>query len=130
MFAMNKFLYWAPRVLCLLAIAFISLFALDSFDPSLPLWKQIVGFLIHLMPSFVLLAMLVLAWKKEMIGGLLFVAVGLAFTPWIFMHNYNMNNSLWMSLGIIALITLPFVVVGALFIADHRWRLHHPGGHA
>jgi thiol:disulfide interchange protein len=116
--------------LCLLAIAFISLFALDAFEPGLPLWKQITGFLIHLIPSFVLLALLVLAWKKEMFGGILFVAVGIAFTPWIFMHNYQMNNSVWMSLSIIALITLPFVVVGGLFIAHHRWRLHHPGDHA
>lgn len=114
-----KLLHWAPRVLCILAIIFISLFALDAFSPELSFWEQILGFLIHMIPSFVLLALLILAWRKEFIGGLLFLVIGLVFTPVIYNHNYNMNHSVALSLGIVALITLPFVVVGLLFIINH-----------
>jgi hypothetical protein len=52
-----KVIYWLPRILCILAILFISVFALDAFDPELSIWQQIVGFLIHLIPSFILIAL-------------------------------------------------------------------------
>jgi hypothetical protein len=102
-----------------LAIVFISLFALDAFSPGHSLWEQITAFLIHLIPSFLLTALLVFAWKKEFTGGLLFMIIGLVFTPIIYNHNYNMNHSVALSLGIVALITVPFIVVGFLFIFSH-----------
>jgi hypothetical protein len=64
-----KIYYWLPRVLCILAILFISLFALDSFSPELTFWQQIAAFLMHLIPSFILTALLLIAWKWEYIGG-------------------------------------------------------------
>jgi len=113
-----KILHWAPRIICILAILLISLFALDSFSPELTLWLQLSGFFIHLIPSFILLALLILSWKKELIGGILFTLIGSILSPIIYQHNYSMNHSLWMSLGIILIITLPFVVVGILFIVS------------
>jgi hypothetical protein len=114
-----KLLYWSPRILAIVAILFISIFALDAFEPGRPFSEQLVAFLIHLVPSFILLAILLLAWKRELAGGILFALIGLATTPWVFMHNYRMNHSIWMSLLIILMITIPFVVVGGLFIWDH-----------
>ena len=75
----------------------------------------------HMIPSFVLLLVLLLAWKREMAGGIIFLVLGLGLSPIVFIHNYQMNHSIWMSLGIIALITLPFALVGLLFIANHRF---------
>jgi hypothetical protein len=115
----TKVLYWLPRVLGIIAILFISLFALDSFESSLTFWQQIGAFIMHLVPSFVLLTVLLIAWKWENIGGIVFILIGLGFTPFIFINNYKMNHSLWMSLGIIAMITLPFILTGILFITDH-----------
>jgi len=115
----TKVLHWLPRILCILAILFISLFALDAFDPKLTLWEQITGFIIHLIPSFLLMLILLLAWKKELIGGIVFTVIGLGFSPLVFIHNFRMNHSVWMSLSIIALITIPFTIVGILFIMSH-----------
>ncbi len=115
----TKILFWLPRFLCIIAILFISLFALDAFEPDLTFWQQIGAFLMHLIPSFILLALLLIAWKWEYIGGIIFTILGLGFSPFIFKHNYDMNHSIWMSMGIIAMITLPFVVVGILFIMNH-----------
>lgn len=120
---MEKFssiIHWAPRILCILAILFISLFALDSFNPELSIWQQLSAFLIHLIPSFILLALLLVAWKWEFIGGIIFSLIGLVFSPIVFIHNFNMNHSIWMSLGIIMAITFPFIVVGILFIWSHK----------
>lgn len=114
-----RVIHWVPRILCILAILFISVFALDSFSPERTIWQQLGAFFIHLIPSFILLAFLIVAWKWEYIGGIIFIVIGLGFSPIIFIHNYNMNHSVWMSLGIILAITIPFVVVGVLFIMSH-----------
>ena len=112
-------LHWVPRILCILAILFISMFSLDSFSPGLTIWQQLGAFFIHLIPSFILVALLIVAWKWEYIGGIIFIVIGLGFSPIIFIHNHNMNHSVWMSLGIILTITIPFVIVGVLFIVGH-----------
>ncbi len=114
-----KVLHWIPRILCILAILFISMFALDAFDPKLTIWQQIGGFLIHLIPSYILIALLIIAWKWELIGGLIFLLIGLGFSPFIFIRNYHMNHSIWMSLFIILMINIPFAIVGILFILSY-----------
>jgi hypothetical protein len=113
---MTKIVHWAPRILCILAILFVGMFSLDSFDPSLTLSQKLLGFLIHNIPTLILIAILIVSWKWEFIGGIIFILIGVGFSPIIFIHNYHMNHSVGISLGIIALITFPFVVVGGLFI--------------
>ena len=110
---------WVPRILGILAILFISLFAADSFSPNLTLSQQLLGFLIHLIPSFVLLGVLILAWKRELIGGIVFCVIGIVMSPFVFSLNYEMNHSIWISVGIILLITFPFIVLGFLFILSY-----------
>lgn len=115
----SKTYYWLPRLLCITAILFISIFALDAFSPELTFWQQIDGFFIHLIPSFILLSLLILAWKRELIGGIIFLIIGIGLSPYVFSHNYRMNHSIFMSLGIIFSITIPFAIVGVLFIVSH-----------
>jgi hypothetical protein len=115
-----KVLHWLPRIICILAILFVSMFALDAFSPQLTIWQQLVDFFMHLIPSFVLLAMLAISWKWENIGGIIFIIGGLAFSAFVFFWNYRMNHSILMSLGIIGMVTFPFIAVGVLFIVSHR----------
>lgn len=114
-----KIIHWLPRIICILAILFVSMFAADAFTPGLSIWQQLEGFFIHLIPSFILLAVLLVAWKWEYIGGIIFSIIGLGLSPFIFVHNYKMNHSIGMSLGIIMLINFPFILVGVLFIISH-----------
>lgn len=115
--------YWAPRVLCILAIAFFSLFALDSFDPELSLVQQVGGFVIHMIPSAVLALLLWMAWKRELAGGIIFILISLLLTPVVFIGNYNNNHSLWISTTIVLMVTFPFFVVGVLFLLSRRAKL-------
>lgn len=117
-----KVIYWLPRIICILAILFISLFAADAFDHGENIWQKIGDFLMHLVPSFILLVFLVVAWKWELIGGIIFVIIGIVFSPFIFMHNYKMNDSIGISLGTIMLITFPFIVVGVLFLLSYWFK--------
>ena len=57
-----RFIFWLPRIICIIAILFISVFALDAFQPELTVWQQIQAFAMHLIPSFVLLLILIIAW--------------------------------------------------------------------
>ncbi len=118
----HKIVYWTPRILCIVAILFVSLFALDAFESGHTIWQQIGAFLIHLIPSFILIGLLVLAWYYELVGGIIIALIGIGFTPFIYSHNYQMNESVWMSIGIIMSITFPFILVGVLFILSHFMR--------
>jgi hypothetical protein len=113
------FMKWLPRVLCILAILFIGMFSLDSFDPKLTIGDQLIGFLMHNIPTFMLIIFLVVAWKLELIGGIIFMILGIGLSPLVYNMNYHMNHSVAMSLGVIAMITFPFVVIGGLFVLSH-----------
>ena len=122
------FLYWIPRILCILAIGFILLLGSDSFDPKLTLQDQLIGFVMHSIPAVCLIIFLVIAWKWELWGGLLFIATGLGFTPFIFMMNYHRlvmyhnTNPIGVCIGIVMAITFPFILAGGLFILSHYLR--------
>jgi hypothetical protein len=114
-----RIIHWIPRVICILAILFISIFSADAFSSEHNIWHQIGDFLMHLIPSFILLAFLIATWKWELIGGVIFTIIGVALSPFIYQHNYAMNESVSISLLIVLMITFPFIVVGVLFIISH-----------
>lgn len=125
----QKILWWTPRVLCIIAILFISLFAFDAFSPERNLWQNIGALLIHLLPSFALVALLVVAWKWELVGGILITIMGLVATPFLFNMNSRPNNSVGETLGIVLIITFPFVITGVLFIISHYVNRKQRTGH-
>ncbi len=115
-----KLFNWFPRIICILAILFVSMFALDAFAPGLTIWQQLGAFFMHLLPSFVLLAFLVVAWKWELTGGIIFTLIGLGLSPFIYNLNHTRNHfTVGASLGVVMMITFPFVVVGILFIFSY-----------
>jgi hypothetical protein len=115
-----KLIHWLPRIICILAILFVSMFALDAFAPGLTLGQQLGAFFMHLIPSFVLLAVLLVAWNWELIGGIIFMVIGLGLSPFIYLLNHNRNGmTVGNSLMVVLLINIPFVLVGILFVASH-----------
>ena len=122
-----KIIHWTPRILCIIAILFISLFAADAFGHGGGFWKELGDFIIHLIPSIILLVFLIIAWKWELIGGIVLIVIGLIMTPIIYSHNFAMNQNVGMSLIIIASITFPFIVIGVLFIISHYMKKKQVG---
>ena len=76
---MRAFLYWTPRVLAILYTTFITLFALDIFSQGYQLRTAILALLIHLLPTVLLFGTTVTAWYKERLGGVLFIALAIAY---------------------------------------------------
>ncbi len=88
-------------------ILFISLFALDVFDAHTPFIKALAGFFIHLIPAYLLIIILVIAWKKELFGGMLYILMGIVF---LFIIRFNLQT---------LIISAPPFLIGALFLASH-----------
>lgn len=102
-----KILYWFPRILAILSILFMLLFSLDSFGGPDPFGKQVLGFLAHNIPVFILIVALVIAWKYEILGGVIFILM--FFALGIFFKSFSGNS------GSLIIIT-PFLLAGAMFI--------------
>ena len=116
----TKVIRWIPRILCILSILFISMFALDSFSPERTLWQNIMAFLIHLIPSFILLAVLITAWKWEKAGGIIMLIIGLAFSIFVFYINFKRTHSVPATLVTTLILGAPFIIAGVLFIISHN----------
>ena len=54
----RRALFWIPRILAMLYVVFLSMFALDVFSEEHGFWRILVALSIHLIPSFVLIAVL------------------------------------------------------------------------
>jgi hypothetical protein len=73
----------------------------------------------HLLPSFILIAFLVVAWNWELTGGILITLVGLAATPFIYNLNFQRTQSVGTTIGVVMMITVPFIIIGVLFIISY-----------
>lgn len=112
----NSGFSWIPRILSLIIIVFIAFFALDVFNSEKDLIQQINDFFVHLIPVFLLIILLIIAWKRELIGGILFIVLSLVMSPFLYSMNYEVNHSMMISLGVILMITLPILSAGVLFV--------------
>ncbi|MCK9596067.1 hypothetical protein M0R19_02705 [Candidatus Pacearchaeota archaeon] len=74
-----KFLFWAPRILAILFIAFLAMFSLDVFDSTSTFWEIAGGLFMHNIPSLILLVLLIISWKHELVGAIAFIFVGMFF---------------------------------------------------
>jgi hypothetical protein len=109
----GKILFWAPRILCLLFAAFISLFALDVFDAGYGFWGTVLALLIHLVPTWLVLISLAIAWRWEWIGAILFVVLG----AWYIIEAWGKFT--WVTY---LMISGPAFLIGALFLFNWLFR--------
>jgi hypothetical protein len=108
-----KIIYWSPRGLGILVVLFVSIFALDVFGEGYSFLETIAALAMHLIPSFVILLVLGIAWRWAWIGGFLFVALGVLYIT-LFWEPSNLPAYL--------LISGPLFLVGILFLLDGYYR--------
>src|SRR5271165_1160495 len=105
-----RLLYWSPRILTIAYALFISVFALDVFHEAHGFWHTALALSIHLIPSMVVVAVLIVAWRWEWIGAGLFFVAAVYYA--VFMLHRNIPN--W---DAVAGISLPLLVIAAMFMA-------------
>jgi hypothetical protein len=110
---LKQALFWAPRILGILFAIFISIFALDVFGQGYSFAETVLALAMHLVPTGILLVVLVLAWRWEWIGGILFPGLGILYlvTAWGRFH--------WSAYLVIS---GPLILEGILFLLNWRYR--------
>jgi hypothetical protein len=108
---LKSILNWIARLLGILFTVFISLFALDVFQSGVPLGETLIALLIHLIPTYIILILLWIAWKRPQVGGLLFILAGAAYL--ILVSNQDLTAILLLT-GIPVLIGLIFLTSSSL----------------
>ena len=104
-----RWLWWPPRVLGVLFAVFISLFALDAFGTGEPFWRQVAGFLIHMIPTVLVVGAVIVGWRWPLMGGVLCLGLGLLYVA------VAWGRTSWAAY---AAIVGPIWVTGALFFLD------------
>lgn len=66
-------IYWLPRILSIAFVLFLSLFALDVFSEYTG-WDLLLALFIHLLPSLVLCGIVVISWKYDLVGTIIFLS--------------------------------------------------------
>lgn len=75
----NKYLYWTPRILSFVFAAFLIIFSFDVFDGTSGFWQTALALFIHNIPSLILIAVAIIAWKRELVGAIAFGLFSLLF---------------------------------------------------
>ena len=110
---LSRIIHWTPRIAAILIILFTSLFSLDVFGERGTPLQVLGGFLMHNIPSIVMLVVLILAWKRPVVGFAAFLLVAVAFCIFFVRDIYALSNLL--------LFILPLLLIASLFYADWQW---------
>ncbi len=111
-----KIIFWAPRAAAIAITFFVSLFSLDVFGSG-TLLEQFGAFLMHNIPTFAMILVLVFAWRRPVIGFVAFLAAGVFFLRFVILGG---------DLGNFLLFSGPMLLVAGLFYADWRWNQPAP----
>ena len=111
-FRASGLLYWTPRVLCILFIVFVSMFALDVFNEHLPFWRMIAALARHLVPTALMTVLLLVSWRREWVVAAGFVVLALLYVSRMggLSHAY-------------AIIVVPALLIAALFLLNWIYRV-------
>ncbi len=104
----NKIVFFIPRVLSILFICFIGMFSFDSFDGKHSFVEMFLGFLIHNIPTFILLFILIFAWKKSLLGAILFILAAIGMFLFIKIRHFSY----------FLLLIAPLLLLSVLFFTD------------
>jgi len=61
--------------------------SLDVFSSELTVWQTLLALLIHNIPTLILLAVVLVSWKYEIVGGIAFILAGLMYIILVFWNN-------------------------------------------
>lgn len=107
-----RLLFWTPRILTILLAIFVSLFALDVFSEGYGFGETLIALFLHLIPTYVIVIALLVAWRREWVGGVSFLLVAVFFV-WA---SGGRSLGVWLSM------VLPSCIIAALFFVGWHYR--------
>ena len=118
----SRLLYWTPRVLSILFICFLTMFSLDVFEPGRSAGEIAIGLLMHNIPSIILTILLVISWKKEIVGALGYFGAGLFYAGLVIKQVSNSDLPWYDAITRSLVIAGPAIIIGILFLINWRKR--------
>ena len=113
----GKFVYWAPRILSIIFICFLALMSLDVFDSASSFSEILIGLFMHNIPVFILVAVLIIAWKYEIVGGIAFILGGIGYIISILITALKNQFEWYMLSWVIQIAGIAFLI-GILFFVN------------
>lgn len=98
------------------------MFSFDVFEPGRSVKEISLAFLMHNVLSIIMIILLVIAWRKEIVGEVSYLGAGLLYVGFVI---YNITNSgLPWYIAITWSITIagPAFIIGILFLINCRKR--------
>jgi len=91
--------------------------SLDVFEGNYGFWGTILGLFMHNIPALILLVVLIVSWKHEIVGGVVFILAGFLYIAML-MIQALMNSFEWYMVSWILIIAGPAFLIGILFIIN------------
>ena len=108
----NKLLFHSPRLMAALFALVLIAYAASVFgNADYTMWEKVLSFVVKLVKPALVIGALIIAWKREILGGIIFISLGFAF----FLFGWNMIV-FWKLLcsGLV------MIVIGALFLLNAK----------
>ena len=106
---------WAARAAAIVMALFLALFAFDALEGEASLGGKLTALTLHLVPTWLCLGGVLVAWRRAWLGGVVFAALALAYAWWARAHPD------W-----ILVISGPLTLVAVLYAL--AWRRRVTGG--
>lgn len=116
----NRFVYWTPRILSIIFILFLAMFSLDVFGNGYTFWETLLGLIMHNIPVFILLVLLIVAWKHEWLGAFVFILAGVLYIVQLLISILRSPPYQWYMLSWALMISGPSLLIGILFLINWR----------
>lgn len=101
--AMLLTIWWLPRILSIICALYFGVFSFSVFGQGIGTLKPFLLFVVHNIPTAVVIFFTIISWKRSWFGGVSFILLGIIFFFW---QPYK-------STSIISV--LPLLLIGLLF---------------
>ncbi|MDD5687253.1 MAG: hypothetical protein PHE88_05410 [Elusimicrobia bacterium] len=112
----TKYIFWIPRILAIIFILFLAMFSLDIFEGNYGFWGTIAGLFMHNIPTIVLAVVLLISWKHEIVGGIIFIVAGVLYMASLAINMFMHPPFKWYFFIWSLTIAGPSFLIGALFL--------------
>ena len=111
----NKFIYWTPRGLSLVFILFLGLMSMDIFEGNYGIWDSLLGLFMHNITTLILLAVLIVSWRYEIVGAVVFILTGFLYIIFLAVRSFNSGFEGYYLIWALQISGIAFLI-GALFL--------------
>ena len=93
--------------------------SLDIFEGNYGFWGTVLGLFMHNIPAIILLIVLIISWKREIVGGIAFVLGGILYITLLLINSLKTGFEWYYLLWAVQISGIAFFI-GILFLIGWR----------